>query len=129
MNSKSRRYLQVDFLSSDAVKFNSDSGKDRTTSIEPLSPNMLTIFVNDYDGKSIEYQHPATNESTILAANTVVYYLNGRFAHETKLDLEDLTVSGTVASTENNFGRIGFYSQSKSDNNAWIFDHIKITKL
>ena len=129
MNSKSRRYLQVDFLTSDAVKFNSDSGKDRTTSIEPLSPNTLTIFVNDYDSKSIEYEHPATSESTILAANTVVYYLNGRFAHETKLDLDDLTVSGTVASSENNFGRIGFYSQSKSDNNAWIFDHLRITKL
>ena len=83
----------------------------------------------DYDSKSIEYEHPATNESTLLAANTVVYYLNGRFAHETKLDLDDLTVSGSVANSENNFGRIGFYSQSKSDNNAWIFDHIRITKL
>ncbi|MGJ8639744.1 MAG: hypothetical protein ACSHYA_10150 [Opitutaceae bacterium] len=129
MNATARRYFQVEFLDSDAVKFNTASGKDKTVQLTKPTDNFIAIFINDHDKKAIEYAHPVSGETQKLAVNTVAYYLNGELAHQTKLDLDDATESGTVGTTENNFGRMGFYSSTKSDNNAWVFDNLKVTKL
>lgn len=129
MNATARRYFQIEFLDNGQIKFNTASGKDSTVKINPTAKNKISLFVNDHDNKAIQYPHPTTGESTTLKANQVAYYLNGELAHETSLDLEDETAEGTVSTTENNFGRLGFYSSTKSDNNAWIFDDIVVTKL
>ncbi|MGJ8654618.1 MAG: hypothetical protein ACSHX8_15255 [Opitutaceae bacterium] len=129
MNATARRFLQIEFLDNDQIKFNTDSGKDKTVKINSAAKNKISLFANDYDNKAIQYPHPTTGESTTLKANQVAYYLNGELAHETSLDLDDTTAEGTVSTTENNFGRLGFYSSTKSDNNAWVFDDIVVTKL
>lgn len=129
MSSKTRRYFQIELIDTNEVKFNSDSGKDTTESLIPDAQNTIVVVVNDYDNKAIDYAHPVSGESTSLEANMVAYYLNGKLVSETSLDLEDVTAGGTIGSSENNFGRFGFYSATKSDNNAWVFDDIKVTKL
>jgi hypothetical protein len=129
MNSTSRRYLQVELNDDNTIKFNPATGKDITEDLIPNGRNTLSIFVNDHDNKVIEYAHPESGKPTTLKANMVAFYLNGKLASEASLDLEDVTASGTVGTSENNFGRFGFYSGTKSDNNAWIFDDIKVTQL
>lgn len=129
MNSKSRRYLQIEFNDDNTIKFNTENGKDGTEDLAPDASNSISIFVNDHDNKSIEYAHPVSGESASLKANTVAYYLNGKLAIEQSLDVDDESSKGTVGTSEKNFGRLGFYSGTKSDNNAWIFDDIKVTQL
>ncbi|MGJ8639745.1 MAG: hypothetical protein ACSHYA_10155 [Opitutaceae bacterium] len=129
MNSKSRRYFQIDFIDNDKIKVNSESGKGGTGTINQNIQNQMSIFVNDHDQKTIKYTSPKDGKSTELAPNTVACYMNKRFINETSLDLENETQSGTVGTSENNFGRFGFYSDSKSDNNGWMFDDFKVTKL
>ncbi|MGJ8654617.1 MAG: hypothetical protein ACSHX8_15250 [Opitutaceae bacterium] len=129
MNSKSRRYLHLEFIDSDEIKINSESGKDKTVTINQNIQNKLSIFVNDYDNKDIKYSAPRTGEKTTLEPNTIACYMNGYHIHTTTLDLDDPTQTGTVGSSENNFGRIGFYSDTKSDNNGWMFDDFKVTAL
>lgn len=129
MNSTSRRYFQIEFNDDNTIKFNAAIGKDSTEDLIPNASNTLSIFVNDHDNKSIEYTHPGSEKSTSLKANTVAFYLNGKLAAEQSLDVEDECAAGTVGASENNFGRLGFYSSTKSDNNAWIFDDIKVTQL
>lgn len=129
MNSKSRRYLQIEFNDDNTIKFNTETGKDATEDLIPDASNTVSIFVNDHDSKSIEYAHPVSGDSTSLKANTVAYYLNGKLIIEQSLDVEDVSAAGTVGTSEKNFGRFGFYSGTKSDNNAWIFDDLKVTQL
>lgn len=129
MNATARRYFQIEFTDNDTVKFNTASGKDRTKKLPPGTNSWMAVFVNDHDNKAVQYPHPTSGEAATLPANTVAYYLNGQLAHETSLDLDDVTAKGTVGTTENNFGRFGFYSSTKSDNNAWVFDNLKVTAL
>lgn len=129
MNSKSRRYLQVEFHDTHEIKINSESGKDRTITVNQNIQNELSIFVNDYDNKAIKYTAPKTGKTMTLEANTFACYMNGHLIHTTSLDIAKTTEAGTVGSSENNFGRMGFYSDTKSDNNGWMFDDFKVTKL
>ena len=108
MNATARRYFQIEFLDDDTIKFNTASGKDRTVKIPKKTDNMITLFVNDHDKQSIEYAHPISGNAKKLPANSVAYYLNGQLAHSTRLDMDDKTASGTVGTSENNFGRMGF---------------------
>lgn len=129
MNATARRYFQIEFIDNDTIKFNTASGKDRTKQIPQNINNRLSIFVNDHDNKTIQYTDPTSGNTATLQANTVAYYLNGQLAHVVSLDLDDVTAKGTVSTSENNFGRIGFYSSTKSDNNAWVFDDVKVSEL
>ncbi|MDP4612079.1 MAG: hypothetical protein NWT02_12900 [Opitutales bacterium] len=129
MNANSNRYLQLEFIDTNELKINTESGKDKTIKIAQIAKNTISVIVNDYDNKQIEYISPADGKKAVLAANMAAYYLNDVLVHETNLDLDNETSSGTVGTSENNFGRMGFYSSTKSDNNGWMFDDFKVSKL
>jgi len=129
MNAVARRFFQVEFIDTGRIKFNSTSGSDSKEDVALNGKNTVSIFVNDYDSNSIQYTHPITQQTISLGPNMVAYYLNGEYVLETNLDLDDKTSKGTVGTSENNFGRMGFYSSTTSDNNAWVFDDLKVTRL
>jgi hypothetical protein len=129
MHSAKQRYFQVEFISSGEVKFNSTGGKDATESISKNRAHALSIYVNDYEDKTISYTHPTSGRDRMLAPNSVAFYLNGELAHETSLDTEDKTSKGTIGTSSGNFGRIGFYSSTQSANNACIIDDLKVSSL
>lgn len=129
MNANSRRYLQLEFIDTNELKINTESGKDKTVKIAGPVKNSISLFVNDYDNREVEYTSPKTGKKVKLKPNQLACYLNGALIHEANLDLDNETSSGTVGTTENNFGRMGFYSSTKSDNNGWMFDDFKVTKL
>lgn len=129
MNSNSRRYLQLEFIDTNELKVNTESGKDKTIKIARIAKNTISLIVNDYDNKKLEYISPANGKKAKLDANTVACYLNNVLIHEANLDLDNETSGGTVGTSENNFGRFGFYSDTKSNNNGWMFDDFKVTQL
>ena len=129
MNANARRYLQLEFIDTNELKVNTESGKDKTIKIANIAKNTISLIINDYDNKTLEYISPKNGKKAKLDANMVACYLNGALIHEANLDLDNETSSGTVGTTENNFGRLGFYSDTRSINNGWMFDDFNVTQL
>jgi PEP-CTERM putative exosortase interaction domain len=128
MNANARRFFEVRFMEDGTLDIVSSSESSTGNSIN-LGGNTIQIFVNDYDSQTVTYTSPETSTGVALAANSVAYYLNGTLLLSTTLDTADATVAGTVGTTENNFGRFGWYSGTTAVGNDYIFDNISLSTI
>ncbi|WOO41220.1 PEP-CTERM sorting domain-containing protein [Rubellicoccus peritrichatus] len=132
MNASSRRFMEVRFEEDATVDFISASGSSSANNALVAGQNTLSIFINDFDSTSITYTRPDTGASATLAANSVAYFLNAgdvanRVFFETLLDLNDPTIGGTVGTTENNFGRFGFATNTSSIGLNYNYDNLAVS--
>lgn len=150
LNSSSRRYTDVRFYNDGTIDFrrNEPPGSDpgdpsNVMTNYPASEgnvilpgaNSLSMFVNDYDSQSVEYTG-LDGQIYTLPTNSIAYWLNNSLVlmsddNETNeyiiMDWFDVTSGGLVMNSENNLGKIGFYSGSKEYELNYVFDNILVT--
>ncbi len=129
------RYIDLRLDNDGTVDFRGPAGTPASYN-NPLSPisNRISILVNDFDAKSIDYTGPDDNVHS-LPANSVAYWLNGSLVimnggeEHTSLDVGDSTSGGTVGNTMGNLGKFGFNSLSSDVGIDYAVDDIVITLL
>lgn len=152
MNSSSRRFTDVRFYNDGTIDFRRneppstpDGSPSNVMTNYPFSENnpvlpganTLSMFVNDYDAQSVEYTG-LDGDTYTLPTNSIAYWLNNSLVlmmddNQTNeyiiMDWFDVTVTsgGIVMDTENNLGKIGFYSGSTEYENNYVFDDILVT--
>lgn len=134
MNSSANRFTDVRMYADGTIDFRSSGGSKSNENPIPSGSNMLSIFVNDYDGIAVDYTGPDFNIYS-LPANSVAYWLNGiRVMMDDgngylEMDLGDSTAGGTVGTTEDNLGKFGYYSATSYTDLDFVLDDIQISSL
>jgi hypothetical protein len=128
------RYLDVRLYNDGTIDFrNSEGAAYSGDNVLLADSNSLSIFVNDYDDKTVNYTGP--DESVyVLQTNSVAYWLNGSLitfdgAQYSVMDLSDPTAGGTVGTTTNNLGKFGFNTGTSDTNLNYVIDNIVVSTI
>jgi hypothetical protein len=125
-----RRYFNIELYSDSQFNVNSGAGPDDNDNVFGAGSNLLTVFVNDYNSQDLLYVRPDTSLTGTLSPNSIAVYHNSIFIHQTLLDISDTNSAGTtIGTSENNFGRIGFYSVSGVIGIDYNFDNLLVTQI
>lgn len=127
MTSSAGRFLDCRLCADGTVDFKSTAGPDSSNNALMASNNTMSIFVNDYDAKTVTYTGP-DNGSYVLQTNSAAYWLNGRFIIETLME-DRATADGTVFSSTNNIGRFGFVTYSSDVDLDYVIDDVTVREL
>lgn len=129
MNANAQRFFTVELTSDGKANFVSASGPDVTGYLLAPGRSHFTIFVNDRDTQSVTYARPDNGQGEVLGPNRIAYWVDAAPVLTTDLDVSDATATGTVGSTEDNFGRLGFATFSTATGLDWNFDNVSVAEI
>jgi hypothetical protein len=127
MNAAARRFFDVRFANDGTVDVVTTSSSVSNTALNTGS-NHLDIFVNDLNTTNVSFMGPDSNITT-LSANGLAVFLNSALIYNDTLDTLDATAGGTISDTENNFGRLGFYTGTTSLGIAFQIDNLLVQDI
>jgi len=88
----------------------------------------INVFINDFDSQSVNYTAPGDTSTSSLAANTVVFYLDGALAGSKSFS-DGTLGSNDLGTTVGNIGRFGFNGFSSNEGIVAHFDNLNVSAI